>query len=89
MRHAASVQRCSIPGPAAGAAYPGEDKVVMKKHKVTSAITLGALLAVLLVAAAPLAAQSASEPAGFLNFPHFNAPPFDFNDAFTPPTAST
>jgi len=82
MRPVATVQRCSIPGLAAGAATaPGEDKVVMKKHKLTRAIMLGALLVMLLAAAAPLAAQSSSEPAGFLSFTRFNSPPFDFNDA--------
>jgi hypothetical protein len=51
-----------------------------------AALTVVALLLLWLAPATRLAAQAAgatpAEPPGFLNFPVFNAPPFDFNDAF-------
>jgi hypothetical protein len=48
-----------------------------------SALAIGVLLlALLLVPSARLAAQPVAAGNGFLNFPEFNPPPFDFNDAF-------
>ena len=51
-----------------------------------AALTVVALLLLWLAPATRLAAQAAgatpAQPPGFLNFPMFNAPPFDFNDAF-------
>jgi hypothetical protein len=67
---------------------PGEDIVVNDKRKSApfaaraSILTVGALLLLLSVPSAPLWAQAASTSNGFLNFPEFNPPPFDFNDAF-------
>jgi hypothetical protein len=37
---------------------------------------------VLLAAVAPLCGQTPTAPTSFINFPRFNPPPFDFNDAF-------
>ena len=46
-----------------------------------SVVIAGTLLLVLIVPPARLAAQAATTP-GFLNFPAFNPPPFDFNNVF-------
>jgi hypothetical protein len=47
-----------------------------------SVILAGGLLLLLLAPPAPLSAQAATPVPGFLNFPVFNPPPFDFNDEF-------
>jgi hypothetical protein len=42
----------------------------------------GACIVLFAIAAAPLCAQTTASPTTFTNFPRFNPPPFDFNDAF-------
>src|SRR5215472_7631222 len=42
----------------------------------------GACIVLFAIAAAPLSAQTTTAPTTFSNFPRFNPPPFDFNDAF-------
>jgi hypothetical protein len=47
-----------------------------------SVVIAGVLLLLLIAPPARLAAQAPATNFGFLNFPVFNPPPFDFNDAF-------
>jgi hypothetical protein len=73
---------------AIGREIPKEDNVVKDKKKNAPAGALvfasaAWLLLVFFAPPAPLSAQpQAATSNGFLNFPIFNPPPFDFNDAF-------
>jgi hypothetical protein len=70
-----------LPG-ARGKRVPGEDRAV-KNIRDRAPVAAGLLAMTLLLLAAPggkLLAQS--QTPGFLNFPMFDPPPFDFNDAF-------
>lgn len=60
-------------------------KVIRKRARLVAYATvfmLGALVLTLPGMVRPAMGQSAAPPTTFLNFPHFNPPPFDFNNNF-------